>query len=694
MTGLFRGAAHSQCNLQLIKELKIPVILHNLRNYDGHIITQAIPEAIGRDIKVIGQGMEKYLIISLGEHLVFKDSLMFLNTSLQVLANNLRADDPNKFHCLRHEFGNDGYSNWEIDDLTYKGVFPYDYLDSWEKLQETQLPPKDCFFNKLKNQPITDEDYQHAQRVWRVFCCETLEDYLELYLKADVLQLADVFENFRVQCLEPRNYQLDPAHYVSLPQFSWSAMLKHTAVELELITDPAMFDMIDGGMRGGISVITQRFARANNPYMGDLYDPSKPTTYLMYWDMNNLYGKAMSYPLPRAGFRWLKPDEMTKIDWIAQTFDQSTGYIVECDLEYPQHLHDLHNDYPLAPERFQIDVTMLGDKQVELLRQYDRARVKDNTKLVPNLLNKSRYVTHYLCLKFYIEHGIKLKKVNRVIEFQQSPWLAPYIEKNTNLRKQARNKCEIEMYKLMNNAIYGKTCENQKKRTNIHLVTDADKASKLINKPHCLDIRIFNEHLVGIEMRKVKANIDKPFYAGFATLELSKLEMYKFHYDVIKKRYGDKARLLFTDTDSLTNEIQTEDIYKDVFDMRHLFDLSDYPQDSPYYDPTNKKVIGMMKDELNGKVILEFVGLRAKMYSILTVDIKDNQPVYQEKQRAKGIQREAASKLRHEQYKSQLHQPEENSVITHRIGSKLHKIYAIEVCFNHLNLLQLYILTS
>ena len=511
----------------MVKDIRIPIIFHNLRNYDGHIITQGLPIVKDKEIKVIGQGIEKYLTISLSGHLVFKDSLMFLNASLDTLTTNLSNDDFKKFVNLRAELVPVCDDPLDIHLLSSKGVFPYDYLDDWAKLQEKQLPPKEAFYNKLKGKHINDNEYRHAQLVWEKFHCENIQDYLELYLESDVLQLADVFENFRSRCLKPENYQLDPAYYVSLPQLSWDAMLKHTDVKLDLVSDPAIFEMIDGGMRGGISVITQRYACANNPYMGDKYDPTRPISYLMYWDMNNLYGKAMSYPLPQSDFNWVRKDEIVKFNWEQQTEDQDTGYFVECELDYPAELHDIHNDYPLAPERFQVDVDMLSNKQMELSRHYDRARVKDNVKLVPNLLSKKNYVTHYLNLKFYLEHGLILKKVHRVIQFKQSRWLGGYIEKNTNLRKQATNKCDIEMFKLMNNAVYGKTCENQKKRTDIHLVNNKEKASKLLDKPQCLNFRIFDENLVAIELRKVVAKIDKPFYAGFATLELSKLEMYK-----------------------------------------------------------------------------------------------------------------------------------------------------------------------
>ena len=220
--------------------------------------------------------------------------------------------------------------------------------------------------------------------------------------------------------------------------------------------------------------------------------------------------------------------EYESLVWRDMYEDQPVGYMVECDLEYPEELHDSHNDYPLAPERLNVQVQMTSETQVELLTHYRIPNNSWNLKLVPNLMKKSHYLVHYLNLKFYLEHGLRLVGVHRVLAFTQSRWLQPYIEKNTALRSVAKNEFEKEFFKLMNNSIYGKTCENQKKRTDIKLVTTEQKCKKLTEKPHCLGFRIFDETLAGVEMQKLRTMIDKPFYVGFCVLELSKLHMYRY----------------------------------------------------------------------------------------------------------------------------------------------------------------------
>ena len=345
--------------------------------------------------------------------------------------------------------------------------------------------------------------------------------------------LADVFEHFRESSLEPRRFHLDPAHYVSVPQMGWDAMLKITGVKLDLISDPAMYMMIESGMRGGICMISKRFSEANNKYMGRLYNPNNPSKYIIYLDANNLYGWAMKQALPENNFKWCKADELEDLAYrfrnnMLWLDGRGWGYIVECDLEYPAELHAEHNEYPLAPERVDIQVEMLSDTQVELSRHYTRNRQGKNVKLVPNLMTKNNYVVHGLVLQFYIEHGLRLTKIHRAIQFDQREWMAPYIQMNTDLRAAATNDVDKDFHKLMNNAVYGKTCENQRKRSDIRLVTNAEEASKLADKPHCMDVRIFDEGLVGIQLRKVKLIVNKPSFVGFAVLELSKLCMWKY----------------------------------------------------------------------------------------------------------------------------------------------------------------------
>ncbi|XP_072022976.1 uncharacterized protein [Amphiura filiformis] len=357
---------------------------------------------------------------------------------------------------------------------------------------------------------------------------KTMREYHDLYLKSDVLLLADVFENFRKVCL--KNYELDPCWYYTAPGLSYDAMLKTTGVKLELLTDYDMAMMIEKGIRGGVSMISTRHSKANNKYMGSDFDSTQKSKFIQYLDANNLYGWAMSQPLPVGDFKWMTSKQLDS--W------GETPCILEVDLEYPKELHDHHNDYPLAPERLLVN-------KVE--------------KLIPNLNNKKKYVVHHEALKQYLELGLKLTKIHRGIKFREEAFMKSYIDKNTRLRTKAKSEFEKDFFKLMNNSVFGKTMENIRNRVNVHLVTSLAKIRKLTSKPNYDRYTIFDENLVAVHMKKIKLYFNKPIYLGMSILDISKTKMYNFHYNYIKRKYGGRAKLCMTDTDSLTYEIQTED---------------------------------------------------------------------------------------------------------------------------------------
>ena len=389
-----------------------------------------------------------------------------------------------------------------------KGVYPYEYMDSLERFKESKLPPRESFYSRLTSEHISDEDYQHAQKVWRIFEMKTLQDYHNLYNETDVLLLADVFENFRNICM--KYYKLDPAHYFTAPGLSLDACFKMTDVKLELIFDIEMLLMLEKGIRGGPSIITNRYGKANHKYMDDKFNPSEPSKYLVYLDANNLYGAAMSMKLPTHGFKWMKDNELTT--W------RKYPCILEVNLEYPKELHDLHNDYLLAPER------IMCKNKVE--------------KLIPNLQNKEKYVIHHKNLKQYLDLRLKLTCIHRGFKFEESEWLKPYIDMNTKLRTKAKNNFEKDFFKLMNNSVFGKTMENIRNRVNIKLVNDREKATKLTAKPNFKHLNIFCEELIAVHMKRTSLTFNKPIYLGMCILDLSKTIMYEFHYNYIKPKYG------------------------------------------------------------------------------------------------------------------------------------------------------------
>ena len=637
-TGRYRGPAHNRCNLKYRKPKSISVFFHNLSGYDSHLFIKKLgtPDK-NENIDCIPNNEEKYISFSktivTGQYtnkkgevknktfkIVFKDSLKFLASSLEALVNNLTKEDFKNLHKY--------FTPKQAEILKQKGFYPYEYMDSEEKFNNTKPPPQRAFYSNLSGKGISNKNYNHVLNVWNTFNMKIFKEYHELYNITDVLLLADVFENFWDICL--KIYGLDPVYYFTAPGLAWDACLKTTGIQLELLSENNMSLLFEKGIRGGISIISNRYGKANNKYMRKGYNKNIPSKYLMYLDENNLYGCGMSMKLPTHGFKWLSSGEMEKLfnNQVLQVWEK-TPCILEVDLEYPENLHDLHNDYPFCPERVEC-----------------KNGVK---KLIPNLRNKTKYPIHYKNLIQCLKAGMKLTKIHSGIKFIESDWMKPYIEMNTNLRAKAKNNFEKDFFKLMNNSVFGKTMENIRNRVDVKLVNTKEKLRKLVANPNFRSRKIFSENLVSVHMKKISLTMNKPVYLGMCILELSKTIMYDFHYQYIKPKYGEKAKLLFTDTDSLMYEIETEDFYKDISgDVKDRFDTSDYPENHPSGIPTgiNKKVLGMMKDEAGGKIIKEFVGLRSKLYSFVMDD-------GEETKKCKGIKKQVVeSSIRHEHNKT------------------------------------------
>ena len=413
-------------------------------------------------------------------------------------------------------------------------------MNSWERFNETSLPSKEDFYSNLNTKNIDDIDYKHGNNVFKRFELENLRRYHDLYVQSDTLLLADAFENFRDMCI--KEYEFDPAHFLSLPGLAWQMCLKKTNIELELLTDYDMLLMVEEGIRGGICQSIHRCAKANNKYMKD-YNNNEESSHIQYLDAYNLYGWPMSKKLQVNGFKWTDSDEINEEFIKNYNENDNKGYILQVDVRYPKRLHELHSDLPFLSERMKIDKC------------------------------------------------------------------------DTELRKAAKNDFEKDLFKLMNNSVFGKTMENKRKHKDIKLVTPDKKRSKLVSEPNYHTINLFSEDLSIIEMKKTKVKMNKPIYLGLPILEISKILMYKFWYDYMKPKYGNDVKLCYMDTDSFIMNIKTNDFYEDIAnDVENRFDTSNYEVNRPLPMGKNKKIIGLMKDGLGGKVITEFVTLRPKTY--------------------------------------------------------------------------------
>ena len=317
---------------------------------------------------------------------------------------------------------------------------------------------------------------------------------------------------------------------------------------------------------------------------------------------------------------------------------------------------------------------MLSPKQRKIYQSiHGHKEIKESLpKLIPNLHDKKQYVVHFRNLQFYISLGLIVTKIHKVLSFKQSSWLKTYIDFNTRQRSSARNVFEKDFFKLMNNSMFGKTMENLRNRRKVELVSAEKRFKKIVAQPTFKSFTIFHQHLLAVERSISELTLNRPIYTGISVLDLSKILMYDWHYNFVKKHYlAEKSKLLFTDTDSLVYRIETKDLYSDMLQHQAKFDFSGYPQDHSCYSPTNKKVIGKMKDELNGSLMREFVGLRAKMYS-LQYDKKSMK-------KAKGVKKYVIKKnISHSDYRDCLFNDSEYLHSMNGIRSQKHVLYSMK----------------
>jgi len=690
LTGKYIGPAHNACNLNRIESrVKIPIFFHNGKGYDSHFIINEIAniESI-KDVDLIPKTDEKYISYSFN-HLRFLDSLAFMcpDDSLEKLVESLRNKDEydiSKFKLTQKYFKKlyPNLTDEQMKLIITKGVYPYEYMDSFDRFNESCLPPINMFYSSLNNSSISDKDYKHALKVWETFNIKTMGDYHDFYLQTDVLLLADVFENFRE--VDMNTYKLDPAHYVTGCSYSFDASLKKYGKKIELFNDEQsdMYLFVENAIRGGMSFIAHRHSVANNKYMKN-FDPSKPSKYIMYLDANNLYGWAMMQKLATGGYAWENVNDWNEEKIMKIDDNDKRGYIFNVDLEYPAEIHDKHNLYPLCPERKKVCTKWLSPFQKQLK---DKLKIADDQveKLITDLSDKNNYTLHYKNLQLYLQLGMKLIKINKCLSYNSEAWLKDYIVDNSLLRQKAKaNKdaFKANIYKIKNNGVFGKQMENVRNRVDVKLCKKKDdndkKYVKLLSHPTYKRRTIFNENLVAVHRHKRRIVLDKPIINGMIILDLSKYLMYDFYYNFLQKRYGEKMKLLFSDTDSLCVEIETEDVYKDMQKDKQYYDFSEYPEKHFLYSTENQAVVGKFKDEYEGEIITEFVGLRSKLYSLIAPNAK---PKKREKKVAKGCKKSVIeNELKFKDYWDTLEQQTQMTRSMNLIKSKLHKVHTEKI---------------
>ncbi|XP_053641949.2 uncharacterized protein [Cherax quadricarinatus] len=612
------GTYCGHCNLQCKdKSEKLLLFCHNM-SYDLGIILKEL-QVDKYEIELHSKQGLRFLKVDIGK-VRFQDSLSLLNGSLSTLADqHIKAGKSLKYtEAILKDAPQD------VLPLLCKGkqVLCYDYIDSLKKLDETKLPSKEHFFNSLRNSAISQEDYDHALKVFDLGKCKTLGDYLMLYLKTDVGLLADVFMEWRKTLKDI--YKLDVSNYISLPSFSWDAFLLKTNVKLDMIYSHELYDLIKRNLRGGFTCAINQYTKADNPLINpNFVVESGMGTHILYLYFNSLYASAMVEALPQNGIRKLSNEEKVAfldVGLSNVSCEGQKGYWIECDTKYvTPEVARRTDDLPLILSHMNISQEMLSPYCESILKNEGRKIPKSNAKLVGSHLPQKNYLISLDLLQLLLELGLEVEKVHTIYEYTQSKFLEPFI--TTNIAQRTATRCPIKSkaFKLTNNAIFGKSLLNITKYAEYYRYIKNEKAFVRASKdPFLKNITHLNQDRVICTFNKEKLEVKQPLYLGFQILEIAKKKLYHFWYKVLKQHYGDDVRLLYTDTDSYIFSLKCKDLYTELKSEPLLgyMDFSNFSPDHPLYDDSRKGEVGLLKSEMCDNHISELIALKAKMYSV------------------------------------------------------------------------------
>ena len=610
LTGKYLGAAHQSCidYVNKVNQHKfIPILYHNFSKYDSHMFfNDLINSKVNKiNLSVIARTNEEYMSVNYG-CINFLDSMRFQPASMESLTESLKDED---YIHLKKNFPN----HWMI--LKKKLAYPYEF---YKTLEDYELPidvllkaGEEAYFSKTKNKIPDQEEIDRTNEIIKIFNIKNGRELTEFYNKADVTLLADIFEKFiNVSISE---FGINPLYHISLPGTTWSNGLRYTRAELELIKNVDLLQMFETGIRGGISGV-----------FGDRYIESDNNTVILHVDMNNLYCWAMLQYLPSGNFQIYENNSITVsfITKVLNTHDCSNiGYVLIVDLIYPDNIKYKSKNFPFCPENKSINPANF----IVYMKEHVPNPFRPTNKLICDQTNKEYYIVHYRNLKFYVHMGMIIKKVHRIVPFNQSPWLQSYIDYNTQKRAQADLDFKKDYHKNLICSFFGKTMEDVRNRIKVEFAKNTDERT-ILRYQSRLDFDGIHKSYQDCDSYTFKSNIvkmEKPIYLGFTILELSKLLMYETYYYKLQKYFGiDGIQIHYQDTDAFIMSIKTKDILGDLSklqDRYQMFDFSNLDEEHRLFSNEIKKIPGYLKIETPKSLYIDkFVCLRSKCYAYRT----------------------------------------------------------------------------
>ena len=661
--GNYRGAAHKKCNLSASKPTFVPMFFHNGGKYDIHLFfTKLICRCKEKHIyvNILPRDEQTYFTIQVG-CIKILDTIRFLPSSLEDLGDKLTVEE---CHVVKHHLGSEipfviePNKKGVVETKLKKGVFPYEYVRgyNWEeinlKMNSRELPTHEDFFSRIKGCSIEEKKYLRFVSDWEAYGCSNLKEYMLKYLHLDVCILADVFEAFRKLSLT--HNAIDPCWVISTPGLTWQCGIKKTEVRLRYFKEATAehLHFIEKGVRGGVStVLGNRHVLCTNPST----QPGKylyknmwslniiKRNYMYYHDAISLYAWSMAQSLPTGEMRFEEDLTYTRtLDDICypdqpqnDSTEKTLGFVYEVDLEYPSNIHMLTQYYPFCPEKVKPDLQQFSTLQKELYGD----KYKPTEKLILQQSDKEGYIVEGRMLDWYLDHGMKLKPsaeyptgIRKKLSYLKSRWLKQYIDFNQCEKGKAYKAKEwgtLEYFKLMVNSFYGKTLENVRDHQNLQIVQGRDEYMKALSHPLTRRVTDFGDEVYAVHKYMKRIKMDKFPYVGFVVLELSKLLMYRYVYDVLQPIFkNNNFKCHYTDTDSIVWECSLNDNERIEDKLALLKD---------HMDP-NCSIPGKFKDDLRVRddksqpIMKEGVFISAKNYGYRTDRVDDKDGI-----KAKGI---------------------------------------------------------
>jgi len=677
------------CNLKLKYRHVLTVTLHSGSRFDFKEISKGFKYDFIKKIEVVPRNSETFVSIIINRKVKFIDSFSKLPASLTSLVDITRRNGLQAFNYTLKEFSS--YSD-NFGDLVSKQILCYDWFTSLDCLQATSLPSKEMFWNSLRENSITDEEYVHAQSMWNLLQCKTMKDYLLFYQKLDVFLLCDVSIQFRDEAYA--RYGIDPMHYVSGASYSFSACLYKTRARFEHLHDIELLRALQKGVMGGVVLLNDRYAEANLPEYGD-YDVTKPAQALYFFDFNSLYSKIMEEPHPCGGYQRLTSAEIELLS--SNNFETlrnfnvpDEGFLLVVDFHIPVSLHDKFRYLPPGPSKVKVTRNMLSKHQIKLLENYatDLSAPLTSDRLLLTLYPKTNYVIHSQLLQYYMKIGVVLDKISDGWKFKQSDQIKSYILQNVKERAEANNEITKSLIKYMLNSTYGFSLRSKWLDVNVKVAKNPIDAEKLLRHPCFKGLIQIDQTVTLFTLKPHTVVMDLPYALGWSILSLSKLRLYRYYYSELTPLFDNRQfKALYIDTDSILFTVSLlpgETSVNHVLKQRpDLFDFSNYPVDHDLYDPSNRMVSGLLKSEYPCTDIKAFVGLSPKCYAIKAYGGE------KDKVKGKGVARYKLAQISFNDYYDTLMNQNIKRVSMNLIKTKNQQMYIVSLSKVSLHCLQL-----